>query len=71
MVQANQGVFYLYAIMKDGPNHQATKKLFRTVVPNFIFDYTRVSFRPHSVRFLTIKMSGTWFLGQEMSFLPL
>ena len=38
--------FYLYAIMKDGPNHHATKKLFRTAVPNFIFDYTRVPFRP-------------------------
>jgi hypothetical protein len=32
--------------MKDGPNHQATKKLFRTVVPNFIFGYTRMPFRP-------------------------
>ena len=70
-VVVDQGAFYLYAIMKDGPNHQATKKLFRTAVPNFIFDYTRVPFRPHSVRFLTIKMSGTWALGQKMSFLPL
>jgi len=32
--------------MKDRPNHEATKKLFRTAVPNFIFGYTRVSFRP-------------------------
>ena len=37
---------YVYAIMKDRPNHEATKKLFRTVIPNFIFSYTRVPFRP-------------------------
>jgi len=38
--------FYLYDIINDWPNHQVTKKLFRTAVPNFIFDYTRVPFRP-------------------------
>ena len=38
--------FYLYVITKDRPNQKATEKLFRTAVPNFIFGYTRVPFRP-------------------------
>jgi len=63
--------FYLHAIMKDWPNHHATKKLFRTAVSNFIFDYTRVPFHPHSVRFVTLKMSSTWVLDRKMSLLPL
>jgi len=56
--------------MKDWPNHQVIKKLFRTAVPNFIFDYTCVPFRLYSVRFLTFKMSGIWVLSRKMSFLP-
>ena len=44
--------------------------MFRTVVPNFIFDYTRVSFRPHSVRFVTFKGSDMWVLSRKMSFSP-
>ena len=45
--------------------------MFRTAVPNFIFDYTRVPFRFYSVCFVTFKGSGTWVLGSKMSFLPL
>ena len=52
------------------PNHHATKKLFRTAMPNFIFDYTRVPFRPHSVYFLPFKRSDKWVPGSTMSFLP-
>ena len=43
---SGSGGFYLYAIMKNRPNQEAIKKLFRTAVPNFIFGYTRMSFRP-------------------------
>jgi len=44
--RAANGAFYLYAIIKNRPNQEVTKKLFRTAVFNFIFGYTRVSFRP-------------------------
>ena len=62
--------FYLYAIMKDRPNQEATKKLFRTAVSNFIFDYTHVPFRPYSVCFIPFKRSDIWVSASIMSFLP-
>jgi hypothetical protein len=69
-VVANPKAFYLYAIIKDWPNQETTKKLFRTAVPNFIFDYTRVPFCSHSICFVTFKRSEMWVLGRKMSFLP-
>jgi hypothetical protein len=60
----------VYAIIKDSPNEKVTKKLFRIAVLNFIFDCTRVPFRPHSVSFLSFKGSNTWILCSTMSFLP-
>ena len=49
----------MYAIMKDRPNQETTKKLFRTAVPNFILGYTSMPFRLYSVRFLPFKRSDT------------
>jgi len=37
---------------KSTSNQKAIKKLFRTAIFNFIFGYTRVPFRHHSVYFL-------------------
>jgi len=64
------GDFYLYAIMKNRPNQEATKKLFRTAMSNFIFGYTRVPFRPHSVHFLPFTGSDMWVPDNTMSLLP-
>ena len=44
--------------------------MFRTAVPNFIFGYIRVPFRPHSVRFLPFNGSNTWVPDSTMFFLP-
>jgi len=53
------GALYLYAIMKDWPNQEATKKLFRTAMPNFIFGYTCMSFRLFW-SLTAVKWSGIW-----------
>ena len=45
--------------MKDWPNQDAIKKLFRTAVANFIFGYTRMPFRPFW-SLTAVKWSDIW-----------